>query len=75
MNNVLLVGNGFDLAHGLLTKYEHFLFLIKHWPALYAEYKKTGSYINPDAEANKYIHWISDITTKRRTIPSDFLAK
>lgn len=29
MNNLLLVGNGFDLAHGLLTKYEHFLYLMK----------------------------------------------
>lgn len=31
MNNVLLVGNGFDLAHELPTKYEHFLYLMKNW--------------------------------------------
>lgn len=31
MNNVLLVGNGFDLAHGLPTKYGDFLCLIKNW--------------------------------------------
>ena len=23
--NILIIGNGFDLAHGLPTKYEHFL--------------------------------------------------
>lgn len=23
--NILVIGNGFDLAHGLPTKYEHFL--------------------------------------------------
>lgn len=25
MNRVIIVGNGFDLAHGLETKYEHFI--------------------------------------------------
>ena len=40
MNNLLLVGNGFDLAHGLLTKYEHFLHLIKNWDEFYSSYKK-----------------------------------
>jgi len=38
MNNVLLVGNGFDLAHGLLTKYEHFLYLMKHWDVFYSSF-------------------------------------
>ena len=31
MKNILLVGNGFDLAHELPTKYEHFLFILKNW--------------------------------------------
>lgn len=35
MNKVLLVGNGFDLAHGLLTKYEHFLEVLKNWEEIY----------------------------------------
>ena len=47
MNNLLLVGNGFDLAHGLLTKYEHFLYLMKNWDDFYIafenERKKTRS--------------------------------
>ena len=25
MNRLILVGNGFDLAHGLRTRYEHFI--------------------------------------------------
>ena len=25
INEILIIGNGFDLAHGLPTKYEHFL--------------------------------------------------
>lgn len=27
--NILVIGNGFDLAHGLPTKYEHFLEFVK----------------------------------------------
>lgn len=27
--NILVIGNGFDLAHGLPTKYEHFLEWVK----------------------------------------------
>lgn len=38
MNKVLLVGNGFDLAHGLLTKYENFLYLMKHWDVFYSSF-------------------------------------
>jgi len=40
MNNVLLVGNGFDLAHGLVTKYEHFLYLMKNWDEFYDAFQK-----------------------------------
>lgn len=39
MNNLLLVGNGFDLAHGLLTKYEHFLYLMKNWDDFYIAFE------------------------------------
>lgn len=32
MNRIILVGNGFDLAHGLKTKYEDFvLWYLKTW--------------------------------------------
>lgn len=40
MDNVLLVGNGFDLAHGLLTKYDNFLFLMKNWGKFLIEKEK-----------------------------------
>ncbi|MCH5310422.1 MAG: hypothetical protein J1E57_00415 [Prevotella sp.] len=28
MNRIVLIGNGFDLAHGLLTSYKHFMLWI-----------------------------------------------
>lgn len=31
MKNILLIGNGFDLAHGLPTNYNQFLFILKNW--------------------------------------------
>lgn len=36
MNRLVIVGNGFDIVHGLETKYEHFLkdYLIKHIKSL-----------------------------------------
>lgn len=37
-NNILLIGNGFDLAHGLKTSYNDFLFLMKNWDSFYREY-------------------------------------
>lgn len=40
MNKILLVGNGFDLAHGLLTKYEHFLYIMKNWSIFYNSYDR-----------------------------------
>jgi hypothetical protein len=29
--NILIIGNGFDLYHGLPTRYTDFLFWVKHW--------------------------------------------
>lgn len=40
MNNVLLIGNGFDIAHGLYTKYGDFLELIKNWNSIWECYQK-----------------------------------
>ena len=40
MNNILVVGNGFDIAHGLLTKYDNFLYLMKNWIKFYAAFEK-----------------------------------
>lgn len=38
MNNILLIGNGFDLAHGLLTSYNQFLEVMKNWNDIYREF-------------------------------------
>ena len=40
MNKVLLVGNGFDLAHGLLTSYGDFLYLMQNWNEFKKAYKQ-----------------------------------
>lgn len=37
--NILLVGNGFDLAHGLETKYTDFLNIMKWWENVYRIYR------------------------------------
>ena len=40
MKKILLVGNGFDLAHGLLTNYQDFLKIMQHWKEFRAEYDR-----------------------------------
>jgi len=37
-NNVLIIGNGFDLYHKLPTRYTDFLFLVKNWEEFYTLY-------------------------------------
>lgn len=37
-NNVLIIGNGFDLYHKLPTRYTDFLFLVRNWEEFYALY-------------------------------------
>ena len=37
--NILVIGNGFDLAHGLLTKYEHFLQFVELFKEFYEKDK------------------------------------
>lgn len=37
-NNVLIIGNGFDLYHKLPTRYTDFLFLVKNWEEFYSLY-------------------------------------
>lgn len=41
MNRFIIVGNGFDLAHGLKTKYEHFIIDLINTAII--EYNKTGN--------------------------------
>lgn len=54
MNNVLLVGNGFDLAHGLPTKYGDFLCLIKNW-VFFLDYYNSKKIPNNDYLLKNYL--------------------
>ncbi len=47
ISNILLVGNGFDLAHGLMTSYNDFLFLMKYWDKFIDRY----TIVNSDEES------------------------
>lgn len=40
VKKILLMGNGFDLAHGLLTKYNNVMELFKNWELFYDSHKK-----------------------------------
>ena len=39
MPNILIIGNGFDLYHGLPTRYSDFLNLMKYWKDFFTSYK------------------------------------
>lgn len=38
MNDILIIGNGFDIYHGLPTRYSDFLFLAENWKYFYKKY-------------------------------------
>lgn len=48
MNEILIIGNGFDIYHGLPTRYSDFIFLAEHWEDFYKEYKKSLSEKNKE---------------------------
>ena len=43
-NNILIIGNGFDLHHGLPTRYTDFLVLVKEWNSFYNSIPKKENY-------------------------------
>ncbi len=68
MNKILLVGNGFDLAHELLTSYNDFLFLMQKWDFFilaYKEKKEHGRFerylVNADSLDNQKIKKLDEI--------------
>lgn len=63
MNKILLVGNGFDLAHGLLTSYNDFLFLMKNWDEFKAKKGgvKRGAKILREDPFYRFLSDVSDI--------------
>ncbi len=68
MNKLLIIGNGFDLAHGLETSYNHFL--LWYYKQLWAEYRDTKkidnqfykSYGNPSLMTFPSIEKIEDFS-------------
>lgn len=66
MRNILLIGNGFDLAHGLPTSYNDFLFLMKNWTLFYALFNsvRQGKRINESSEYYKYLISAENINEK-----------
>ncbi len=54
---ILLVGNGFDLAHGLSTDYGDFLFIMKNWDKFYETFLRArqGASIDPEDKMAKYL--------------------
>ena len=47
MNRLIIVGNGFDLAHGMKTSYNHFVkwYLIEIFSGLYKNFYKDGGLV------------------------------
>ncbi len=66
MRNILLIGNGFDLAHGLPTSYNDFLFLMKNWTFFYALFSsvRQGKRIRESSEYYKYLISAENINEK-----------
>ncbi|WP_434793082.1 hypothetical protein TPDSL_22680 [Terrisporobacter petrolearius] len=62
--NILVLGNGFDLYHGLPTGYGDFLDFIKDWDIFYNEYK---SYISHNSSSVKqsYSELLDSFTYER----------
>lgn len=57
--NILLIGNGFDLMHGLPTKYENFLHTINFLMRCYTSDMKTIGSIMGNSQLHKTDQWIS----------------
>ena len=57
MGDILLIGNGFDLAHNLHTKYDDFLYIMKNWASFNAMYQsvKRGYNIEEKEDFYKYL--------------------
>lgn len=66
MRDILVIGNGFDLAHGLPTSYNDFLYLMKNWVSFHTMYEsvKIGYDINKNEEFYKYLTNACDMNDK-----------
>jgi hypothetical protein len=65
MSNILIIGNGFDIYHGLPTRYNDFLFLAEYWDTFYAGYS--------DASVTETKNEMMDIRLDRGKLYADSL--
>lgn len=61
---ILLVGNGFDIAHGLLTSYNDFLFIMNNWNDFYNLYRNVlqGKVVKDTSKFKKFMGNASDMS-------------
>lgn len=59
--NILVLGNGFDLAHGLPTKYTHFLEFVKIYEECYQKEIKDSELIKADSEIKRWIRQLFNL--------------
>ena len=59
--NILVIGNGFDLAHGLPTKYTDFLEFAKTYEECYQKEIKGSDLMEPDSDIKRWIRKLFDL--------------
>lgn len=66
--NILVIGNGFDLAHGLPTKYTDFLKWVKKYQQFYsyASRKRTASYKEVEEQLLHYFNELFYMESKKK---------
>ncbi|MBQ2938306.1 MAG: hypothetical protein IJE05_05475 [Clostridia bacterium] len=72
---ILLVGNGFDLAHSLLTGYGDFLYIMKNWDEFYKTFLHVRQSwdISPKKEFGKYLVNAHDMNDDNLMILGDII--
>lgn len=69
--NILIIGNGFDLAHGLPTKYEHFLKYIDAFKRFKGTCKQESvkkDWVTENEEDKKYISHFTNLYEQKTNI-------
>lgn len=63
--NILIIGNGFDLAHGFPTRYKNFLKFINEVKEYCEKFKFTGNSVSDDYKKDKdYFNFLIDLDEK-----------
>ena len=59
--NILVIGNGFDIAHGLKTSYKNFLLFIRTFSRCYQANIEHAVLSWSDKDDTSYVEWILDL--------------